>query len=216
MKANQENDFAGDGEGDGGLHDEDLLGMKEISPSFFHHQKLDSYLQKSIKDPYNLVQGAISANLQQIFKNCPFLFPFSTKELYFKLVSFVGAIDVHRSIYFLRQYIKQQNGSQKLMANEKADNIKKIAKQKVVVVRDELIASAFQLIVKLDKRSFMEFEFKGEVGHGLGPTLEFYDNIAEEFINWSVKIDDKTTFQMFRITPDQTLFPMPVDMKTFS
>ena len=27
----------------------------------------------------------------------------------------------------------------------------------------------------------MEFEFKGEVGHGLGPTLEFYDNIAEEF-----------------------------------
>jgi len=37
MKANQENDFAGEGEGGGGLHDEDLQIMKEISPSFFHH-----------------------------------------------------------------------------------------------------------------------------------------------------------------------------------
>jgi len=62
----------------------------------------------------------------------------------------------------------------------------------------------------------MEFEFRNEVGVGLGPTLEFYDNIAEEFINWNIKIDDTTTFNMFRITSDQTLFPNPVDMKAFS
>ena len=62
----------------------------------------------------------------------------------------------------------------------------------------------------------MEFEFEGEVGHGLGPTLEFYDNIAGEFVNWNIKIDETNTFKMFRDTPDQTLFPNPVDMKTFS
>lgn len=161
MKANQENDVGSkepsptkeginsSGATDAaepGFSDLDLqYGFAEIQQQCFHHHKLDSYLQKSIKDPYNLVQGAISSSLQQIFKNCPFLFPFSTKELYFKLVSFVGAIDVHRSIYFLRQYIKQQNGAQKLIHHEK-DNIKKIAKQKVVVHRNKLIASAFQLI----------------------------------------------------------------------
>lgn len=97
-----------------GFSDLDLkAGFAELQASFFHHHKLDSYLQKSIKDPYNLVQGAISTSLQQIFQNCPFLFPFSTKQLYFKLVSFISAIDVHRAIYFLRQYLKQ-SGSQKV------------------------------------------------------------------------------------------------------
>ena len=90
-----------------GFTDADLLaGFSEVSPTLYHHQKLDSYLQKSVKDPYNLVQGAISPNLQQIFKNCPFLFPFATKQLYFKLVSFISAVDVHRAIYFLRQYMR--------------------------------------------------------------------------------------------------------------
>lgn len=81
------------------------LGFADVRPSLFHNHKLDSHLQKSIKDPYNLVQG-ISSSLQQIFNNCPYLFPFQTKLLYFKLVSFISAIDVHRSIYFLRQYLR--------------------------------------------------------------------------------------------------------------
>ena len=59
----QKEDFA-----EPGFSDIDLVaGFKEISASAFHHHKLDSYLQRSIKDPYNLVQGAISSNLQQIF-----------------------------------------------------------------------------------------------------------------------------------------------------
>ena len=44
------------------------------------------------------------------------------------------------------------------------------------------------MISKIDKRSFLELEFQGEEGTGLGPTLEFYDNIAEEFKKWSLKI----------------------------
>ena len=81
------------------------LGFADRTPSLVHNHKLDSYLQKSIKDPYNLVQG-ISSSMQQIFNNCPYLFPFQTKLLYFKLVSFISAIDVHRSIYFLRQFLR--------------------------------------------------------------------------------------------------------------
>lgn len=38
-----------------------------------------------------------------------------------------------------------------------------------------------QVMKKIDKRSFLEFEFYGEEGTGLGPTLEFYDNISQEF-----------------------------------
>ena len=195
-----------------GFSDLDLqAGFAEIPPSTFHHHKLDSYLQRSIKDPYNLVQGAISPRMQQIFQNCPFLFPFSTKQLYFKLVSFISAVDVHRSIYFLRQYLKQ-SGAPKLPSHEK-DNLKKIAKQKVLIHRDKLIPSAFALIQKIDKRSFLEFEFQGEEGVGLGPTLEFYDNIAEEFRTWSIPLADGRHHFMWRQCADNLLFPRPVCLR---
>ncbi len=121
------------------------LGFQELQSTLFQHHTLDSYLQKSIMDPYNLVQGGISPDLTDIFKNCAFLFPFSTKQLYFKLVSFISAIDAHRAIYFLRQYIKQQGGASNLNSHGK-DNLKKTAKQKAVIRRDKLIPSAFSSI----------------------------------------------------------------------
>lgn len=187
-------------------------GFSSLQASTFHHHKLDSYLQRSIKDPYNLVQGGISPAMQQIFQNCPFLFPFTTKQLYFRLVSFISSIDVHRAIYFLRQYLKQ-GGTQKVQSHEK-DNIRKIAKQKAIVSRENLISSAFSLIQKIDKRSFLEFEFQGEEGVGLGPTLEFYDNIAEEFRNWSVPTSDGKQFTMWRLATDNLLFPNPVCLES--
>lgn len=102
--------------------------------------------------------------------------------------------------------------------------MKKIAKQKVVIRRDSLIPSAFTLLPKIDKRSFMEFEFEGEEGTGLGPTLEFYDNIADEFKTWSTKIREKDeakgvtelSHPMWRHAGENLLFPAPVCLKTFS
>lgn len=187
-------------------------GFSSVQASSFHHHKLDSYLQRSIKDPYNLVQGGISPTMQQIFQNCPFLFPFSTKQLYFRLVSFISSIDVHRAIYFLRQHLKQ-GGSQKVQGHEK-DNLRKIAKQKATIQRDKLIPSAFALIQKIDKRSFLEFEFEGEEGVGLGPTLEFYDNIAEEFRKWSVLAGEGRRYSMWRECADNLLFPHPVCLES--
>ena len=74
----------------------------------FHHAKLDGNLQKAIQDPYQLVSGGISQKLRQIFNSCPFLFPFETKQLFFKLVSFIG-VDIYRSLYFLKKHIKRIN-----------------------------------------------------------------------------------------------------------
>ena len=70
------------------------------------------------------------------------------------------------------------------------DNIKKIARQRVPVKRDELISCGFDIVKKIDKRQFLEIEFVGDTGIGLGPTLEFYDNIADEFKTWSLKVEE--------------------------
>jgi len=84
--------------------------VSELHQNAFHHHKLDAFILKNIQDPYTLIGGGISDTLQQIFRNCPFLFPFQTRQLFFKLISFIGAIDMNRSIYFLRQFLKHKLG----------------------------------------------------------------------------------------------------------
>jgi len=39
------------------------------------------------------------------------MFPFQTRQLFFKLITFVGAIDMNRSIYFLKKFIKERGGN---------------------------------------------------------------------------------------------------------
>lgn len=85
----------------------------------------------------------------------------------------------------------------------------------MVVQRDQLIPCAFKLITKIDKRSFLDFEFQGEEGTGLGPTLEFYDNIAEEFKTWALEISEEIKFSMWRMTNDNLLFPQPICLDSF-
>jgi hypothetical protein len=40
----------------------------------------------------------------------------------------------------------------------------------------------------LNKRSFLEIEYKEEIGTGLGPTLEFYCLLADEIKNLKVSV----------------------------
>lgn len=88
------------------------MGLSQLHANLFHHHKLDAYILRNIQDPYNLISGQVSEILNSIFKTCSFLFPFQTRLLFFKLISFIGSIDMNRSIYFLRQFLKQKLGKQ--------------------------------------------------------------------------------------------------------
>ena len=141
-----------------------------MQANLFHHHKLDAYILKNIQDPYNLISGAVSDTLNSIFKTCPFLFPFQTRLLFFKLISFIGSIDMNRSIFFLRQFLKQKLG--KLPAEDK--NAVKIQRQKIIIDRSKVLECSFTLLTKVSNRAFLEVEYKDEQGTGLGPTLEYY------------------------------------------
>jgi len=54
--------------------------------------------------------------------------------------------------------------------------------------------------LKIKKTSFLEFEFEDEEGTGLGPTLEFYDYIAEDFNNWNIDFGNNIKFSMWKLT----------------
>ena len=56
----------------------------------------------------------------------------------------------------------------------------------------------------MQKRAFLEIEFKEEMGTGLGPTLEFYSLISQEI---------KNKKELWRPMTDNTLFPAPLSMQ---
>ena len=62
---------------------------------------------------------------------------------------------------------------------------------------------------QINKRAFLEIEYKNEVGTGLGPTLEFYNLIAEE-----LKTKRKDIWR--KNIADNTLFPAPITLQKIS
>ena len=107
---------------------------------------------------------------------------------------------MNRSIYFLRQFLKQKVGR---LPQQEDKNAVKFSRQKVVVDRAKVLESAFSLIKHINKRAFLEVQYKDEQGTGLGPTLEFYCLFAQEIKNQPIWRKQMT---------DNTLFPAPLNL----
>ena len=66
-----------------------------------------------------------------MFNSCSFLFPFETKQLFFRLVSFIG-VDIYRSLHFLKDHFRKTNrlntqkGNQ--LMNDREEKMLKIGK----------------------------------------------------------------------------------------
>jgi E3 ubiquitin-protein ligase TRIP12 len=115
------------------------------------------------------------------------------------------AIDLPRALYFLNQSLPSQAKPKDLRRS----------RQKVRVDRSCLLDCALQLQSKLDKHCFLEVEFQGEEGSGLGPTLEFYDDVAEKLKQWTWSLADGNPYFLWRVCPDNSLFPAPVCAASF-
>ena len=74
--------------------------------------------------------------------------------------------------------------------------------------------SAFAIIKSINKRAFLEIEFKDEIGTGLGPTLEFYNLLSEEIRKCNVTSEDVVESGSIwrKDMPDNSLFPSPISV----
>lgn len=66
-----------------------------------------------------------------------------------------------------------------------------------MINRNEILGYAKKVIKQIQKKCFVEIEYEGEEGTGLGPTLEFFDLVANEIRGMRVWGD----------TEDHCLFP---------
>ena len=103
---------------------------------------------------------------------CPFLFPFETRQLLFYVTSF----DRDRALTRLL------DAAPELGVTDTQERVTPdLDRKKRVISREAILKQGEQLISELgSSRSLLEIHYEGEVGTGLGPTLEFYSLISKE------------------------------------
>jgi E3 ubiquitin-protein ligase TRIP12 len=155
------------------------------SPTDFVNSKLTAKLMRQLQDLLTLCSGAMPDWAKKLPLNSPFLFPFDTRKLYFNCTSF----GIARALQALQQHLQGSNS-----ARNTEIRIGRIQRQKVRISRERLLDSALKVMELYGKsKAILEVEYFGEVGTGLGPTLEFYTLVSQELQRKDLKMwrDDK-------------------------
>ena len=125
----------------------------------FINSKVNLLISKASMDGNSVSKSSIPSWCKNLSYDCGFLAKFESRSLLYK-VSF----DQRRSLINLQNYFKS-------------------IELKIIVERDKILEHGFTLLndaVTSKFFGFLEFEYKGEIGNGLGPTLEFFNLIFEK------------------------------------
>ncbi|KAK4424057.1 E3 ubiquitin-protein ligase UPL3 [Sesamum alatum] len=146
----------------------------KVSPEDFINGKLTPKLARQIQDALALCSGSLPSWCYQLTKACPFLFPFETRRQYF----YSTAFGLSRALNRLQQ---QQGADGQGSMSEREVRIGRLLRQKVRVSRNRILDSAAKVMeMYCSQKAVLEVEYFGEVGTGLGPTLEFYTLLSHE------------------------------------
>ncbi|XP_050366026.1 E3 ubiquitin-protein ligase UPL3 isoform X2 [Argentina anserina] len=154
------------------LDDLSTTGARVVSEEFIN-SKLTPKLARQIQDALALCSGSLPLWCYQLTKACPFLFPFETRRQYFYSTAFGLSRALNR--------LQQQQGADGHGSNEREVRVGRIQRQKVRVSRNRILDSAAKVMeMYASQKSVLEVEYFGEVGTGLGPTLEFYTLLSHD------------------------------------
>ena len=140
----------------------------------FINSKVTLLISKGCGDAYSVSRSNLPSWCKNLSLDCGFLSKFDSRQLLFK-VSF----DPRRNLINLQNYLKSKD------PNYHGENItlEKSMRLKIIVERNKIIEHGLKLIdnpVTSRFKGYLEFEYMGEIGNGLGPTLEFYRLITEK------------------------------------
>ncbi|KAJ3679918.1 hypothetical protein LUZ60_016196 [Juncus effusus] len=146
----------------------------------FVNSKLTPKLARQIQDVLALCSGSLPSWCYQMTKSCPFLFPFETRRQYFYSTAFGLSRALHR--------LQQQQGSDNT-SSEREVRVGRLQRQKVRVSRNRILDSAAKVMEMFSsQKAVLEVEYFGEVGTGLGPTLEFYTLLSHDLQKSSLNL----------------------------
>ncbi|KNA15559.1 hypothetical protein SOVF_097120 [Spinacia oleracea] len=153
------------------LNELSISGARVLTSEFVN-SKLTPKLARQIQDALALCSGSLPSWCYQLTKACPFLFPFETRRQFF----YSTAFGLSRALYRLQQQQGEGQGS-----NEREVRVGRLQRQKVRVSRNRILDSAAKVMeMYSSQKAVLEVEYFGEVGTGLGPTLEFYTLLSHD------------------------------------
>jgi E3 ubiquitin-protein ligase TRIP12 len=139
----------------------------------FVNSKLTPKLARQIQDVLALCSGSLPSWCYQLTRACPFLFPFETRRQYLYSTAFGLSRALHR--------LQQQPGDNNNAVSEREVRVGRLQRQKVRVSRNRILDSAAKVMEMFsNQKAVLEVEYFGEVGTGLGPTLEFYTLLSRD------------------------------------
>ncbi|XP_047332591.1 E3 ubiquitin-protein ligase UPL3-like isoform X1 [Impatiens glandulifera] len=160
---------------EGKISNLDILGVTgvRVPGEEFINSKLTPKLSRQIQDALALCSGSLPAWCSQLTKSCPFLFPFEIRRQYL----YSTAFGLSRALHRLQQQGADGHGS----SNEREVRVGRLQRQKVRVSRNRILDSAAKVMeLYSSQKTVLEVEYFGEVGTGLGPTLEFYTLLSHD------------------------------------
>ncbi|XP_021775478.1 E3 ubiquitin-protein ligase UPL3-like [Chenopodium quinoa] len=157
-----------------------------VLTSEFVNSKLTPKLARQIQDALALCSGSLPSWCYQLTKACPFLFPFETRRQFF----YSTAFGLSRALYRLQQQQGEGQGS-----SEREVRVGRLQRQKVRVSRNRILDSAAKVMeMYSSQKAVLEVEYFGEVGTGLGPTLEFYTLLSHDLQKVDLKMWRTSSF----------------------
>jgi E3 ubiquitin-protein ligase TRIP12 len=156
---------------------EGQMAMAHVHRDEFISTKLANKLAQQLKDVLSICGGSIPAWCHQLVTSSRFLFPFEVRRRYFYLTAF----GLGRALHHMNQQQAAEGTGGALERDGRELRIGRLQRQKVRVSRRRILDSAVKVMDMYAKsRSVLELEYFGEVGTGLGPTLEFYTMLSHE------------------------------------
>ncbi|KAI5475050.1 E3 ubiquitin-protein ligase TRIP12, partial [Pseudohyphozyma bogoriensis] len=180
-----------------------------LPESAFTNNKLTAKLNRQLEEPMIVASACLpdwATDLPQYF---PFLFPFDTRHIFLQSTAFGYA-----------RLMQKWVGQARIDSSRRDDNLGflgRLQRQKVRISRDRMLESAFKVFELYgSSRASLEVEFFGEVGSGLGPTLEFYALVSKEFARKDLSLwrDTDAAGPSSYVFSPAGLFPRPLDDAT--
>ena len=142
------------------------------------NRKLNGKLLRQLADPLALCSRALPLWCASLAVSCPFLFAFESRRFYFYSTAFGLSRALQRLQNAQEGAAAPPNGS----ASERSDfRLGRLPRQKVRISRARVMDSALKVMdLYASAKALLEVEYFGEVGTGLGPTLEFYTLVSRE------------------------------------
>lgn len=150
----------------------DFIGASNISlkKELYLNRKIEFKFVQQLNEPLLVASNVLPSWCEIIAKEFPFLLTFEDRLLYLSSTQFGYARSISRWAS-----LPSRGTSNESAARAHLSEFGRVARIKVRVAREPILDMMSKLMDKFgSSQALIEVEFYGEVGTGLGPTLEFY------------------------------------------